>query len=104
VKGNFLRLMDIVARGTPLPLAPIKNRRSLIYVGNLVDAIVKAIDAPCAAGRTCLVSDGEDVSTPDLVRALAQALGVRPRFSLAQGLAEAARWYYSQSRAQEPLT
>ena len=79
VTGNFLRLMDLVARRMPLPLSSIDNRRSLIYVGNLVDAIVKAIDAPQAAGRTYLVADGEDVSTPGLVRALAQALGVRPR-------------------------
>jgi len=79
VKGNFLRLMGLVARGMPLPLASFANRRSLIYVGNLVDAVVKAIDVPAAAGRTYLVSDGEDVSTPDLVRAIARALGVAPR-------------------------
>jgi len=79
VKGNFLRLMSLVARGTPLPLSSITNRRSLIYVGNLVDAVIKAIDVPAAAGRAYLVSDGEDVSTPDLVRAIARALGVAPR-------------------------
>jgi len=79
VKGNFLRLMRVVARGVPLPLASLSNRRSLIYVGNLVDAIVKAIDAPAAAGRAYLVCDGEDLSTPALVRAIATALGVRAR-------------------------
>ena len=79
VKGNFLRLMGLVARGTPLPLASITNRRSLIYVGNLADAVIKAIDVPAAAGRAYLVSDGDDVSTPDLVRAIARALGVAPR-------------------------
>ncbi len=79
VKGNFLRLMDLVARRLPLPLASITNRRSLIYAGNLADAVVGAIDAPRAAGRTYLLADGEDVSTPDLVRALARALGIRPR-------------------------
>jgi nucleoside-diphosphate-sugar epimerase len=79
VKGNFLRLMNIIARGVPLPLASVANRRSMIYVGNLANAIVGAIDAPQAAGRTYLVSDGEDVSTPDLARAIARALGVRPR-------------------------
>lgn len=79
VKGNFLRLLDLVARGTPLPLASIDNRRSLIHVGNLADAVVRAVDAPQAAGKTYLVADGEDVSTPGLVRALAQALGVRAR-------------------------
>ena len=79
VKGNFLRLMDIVIRGVPLPLGSVANRRSLIYVGNLVDAITRAIDAPQASGRTYLVSDGEDVSTPELVRGIARALEVKPR-------------------------
>jgi nucleoside-diphosphate-sugar epimerase len=79
VKGNFLRLMNLVARGVPLPLAAVDNRRSLIYTGNLAGAIGKALDAPQAAGRTYLVSDGEDVSMPDLVRGLARALGVKPR-------------------------
>jgi nucleoside-diphosphate-sugar epimerase len=79
VKGNFLRLMNLVARGVPLPLGAVDNRRSFIYIGNLAGAIVRALEAPQAAGRTYLVSDGEDVSTPDLVRALARALGVKPR-------------------------
>jgi nucleoside-diphosphate-sugar epimerase len=79
VKGNFLRLMNLVARGVPLPLGAVNNRRSFIYTGNLAAAIIKALDAPQAAGRTYLVSDGEDVSTPDLVRGLARALGVKAR-------------------------
>ena len=79
VKGNFLRLMNLVARGVPLPLGAINNRRSFIYTGNLAGAIINALDAPQAAGRTYLVSDGEDVSTPDLVRGLARALGVKAR-------------------------
>ncbi len=79
VKGNFLRLLQAVERGTPLPLASISNQRSLVYVGNLVDAIIACIDAPAAAGKTWLVSDGEDVSTPVLIRKLAAALGKSPR-------------------------
>jgi nucleoside-diphosphate-sugar epimerase len=79
VKGNFLRLMRLVARGTPLPLASIANRRSLVYVGNLADAVIAALDAPHAAGRTYLAADGEDVSTPGLIRAIADALGTRAR-------------------------
>jgi nucleoside-diphosphate-sugar epimerase len=79
VKGNFLRLMRLVARGVPLPLGAIDNRRSFIYLGNLVDAIMKALDAPRAAGRTYLAADGEDLSTPALVRAMAAALGIKPR-------------------------
>jgi nucleoside-diphosphate-sugar epimerase len=80
VKGNFLRLMDLVARGVPLPLGAVANRRSLVYSGNLAAAIVTALDSPQAAGKTYLVSDGEDVSTPDLIHALAQSLGAKPRF------------------------
>ena len=79
VKGNFLRLMRVVHRGTPLPLASVRNRRSLVYLGNLVDAVIACIESPAAAGGTYLVSDGEDLSTPDLVRRLAQALGQPPR-------------------------
>lgn len=79
VKGNFLQLLKAVAKGVPLPLASIDNRRSLVYVGNLVDAIIACIREPAAAGRTFLVSDGEDLSTPELIRRLATALGRRPR-------------------------
>lgn len=79
VKANFLKLVDLVARGVPLPLGAVHNRRSLVYVENLVDALIVAGSHAAAAGGTFLVSDGEDVSTPQLVRALATALGVRPR-------------------------
>jgi nucleoside-diphosphate-sugar epimerase len=79
VKGNFLRLADLVARGVPLPLASVRNRRSLLYLGNLVDAIGACIASPRAAGKTYFVSDGEDVSTPALLRALGSALGIPAR-------------------------
>jgi nucleoside-diphosphate-sugar epimerase len=79
VKANFLNMMKIVSRGIPLPLASIGNKRSLIYVGNLVDALATCAIHPAAAGRTFLVSDGEDVSTPDLIRRTASALGVPAR-------------------------
>jgi nucleoside-diphosphate-sugar epimerase len=62
-----------------LPLGAVRNRRSLVGLHNLVDALIVCLDHPAAAGRAFLVSDGEDVSTPDLVRALARALGVRAR-------------------------
>ena len=74
-RGNFARLVRLVARGVPLPLGAVRNRRSLIFVGNLVDAIVRSLDDPAAAGETFMVSDGEDVSTPELVRRIARALG-----------------------------
>jgi len=79
VKANFLRMLEIVNRGIPLPLASINNRRSLIYLGNLVDAIMTCITHPKAAGQTYLVSDGEDVSTPELIRRVAVALGRHSR-------------------------
>ena len=79
VRGNFLSLMLAVARGVPLPLAAIDNRRSLLYVGNLVDAIRVCLSHPAAAEQLFLVSDGQDVSSAELSRRLAAALQVRPR-------------------------
>ena len=77
VKANFLRLFKIVERGFPLPLSSIKNRRSFIYLGNLTDAIITCMTNPNAAGKTYLVSDGEDVSTPELIRRIGAASGRR---------------------------
>lgn len=74
VKGNLLRLMKAIARGMLLPLASIDNRRSLLGLDNLVAAITLCISRPAAAGRTYIVSDDEDVSTPQLIRLLAQAM------------------------------
>lgn len=74
VKANFLRLMQMVDRGIPLPLSAVRNQRSLLYVGNLVDALLQCIQHPGAAGQTFLISDGEDVSTPDLICRIANAL------------------------------
>ncbi len=79
VKGNFAQMLAVVAKGVPLPLASVHNRRSLIYVGNLVDALITCATHPAAAGQTYLVCDGEDVSTPDLLRQLAVAMGVPSR-------------------------
>lgn len=78
VKGNFLRLMQAIDKRRPLPLGAIQNRRSLIYLGNLVDAIRLCIAHTSAAGKTFLVSDGDDVSTPELIRRMAVALKRRP--------------------------
>jgi nucleoside-diphosphate-sugar epimerase len=79
VRANFLKLMRAVDAGVPLPFASIDNRRSLVYLGNLVDAIGTCLEHPRASGRTFLVSDGEDLSTPELVRRLARALKVPAR-------------------------
>lgn len=75
VKANFRRLLETVARGWPLPLGAIENRRSLLYLGNFVDAIRVCVEHPAAAGQTFLVDDGRAVSTPDLIRAVAHAMG-----------------------------
>ncbi|WP_095078295.1 SDR family oxidoreductase [Pseudomonas sp. Irchel s3h17] len=75
VKANFLRLLRSLDRGIPLPLGAIDNQRSLVAIGNLVDLIVVCINHPAAAANTFLVSDGEDLSTTQLLRRMASALG-----------------------------
>jgi UDP-glucose 4-epimerase len=82
VRANFMQLMRLVERGWPLPLGAIRNRRSLLYLGNFVDAIRQCVEHPAAAGQTFLLDDGEAVSTPELVRALAHAMN-RPARLLA---------------------
>jgi nucleoside-diphosphate-sugar epimerase len=79
VKGNLLRLLATVNREVWLPLARVRNARSLISLGNLVDLLACCAESPRAANQTLLASDGEDLSTPDLIRRLARALGRRPR-------------------------
>lgn len=73
--GNFAQMLKVLAKNIPLPLASIENRRSLVYIGNFVDALLRCVTHPAAAGQTYLVSDGEDVSTPDLLRQLGAAMG-----------------------------
>ncbi len=75
VGANFLRLMKLVARGAPLPFGAVENRRSLAFSGNVASAVAAALDAREARRETFLFSDGEDVSTPELIRTIARALG-----------------------------
>ena len=75
VKGNLKRLIKLIKSGTPLPFSLVKNKRSLIGIDNLVDIITRCIDHPNAAGKTFLVCDGEDLSTPDLLHFIASAMG-----------------------------
>lgn len=75
VKANFGTMMEWIDRGIPLPLGAVGNKRSFVYVGNLVDLIVVAARHPGAAGEVFVVSDGEDMSTTELFRRLARALG-----------------------------
>ena len=74
VRGNFLALWRAVDRGVPLPFGRIDNRRNLLYVGNLVHAIVALLDAPEDSGGMWLIADREAVSTPELVDRIAGAL------------------------------
>ena len=73
--GNFGRLYRLVRRGLPLPFGAVHNSRSLVSLGNLVDFIVTCMEHPAAANESFLVSDGDDLSTPDLMRRLAHAMG-----------------------------
>lgn len=75
VKANFASMVRWLQRGVPLPLGAIHNQRSLVALDNLVDLIITCIDHPAAANRTFMVSDGEDVSTSDLLRRMGTALG-----------------------------
>lgn len=148
VGANFLRLLRLVETGLPLPFGSIRNRRSMVFVGNLACLVGACAVHPGAAGRTFLVSDGDDLSTPRLIRQLAAALeckarlwpcppallnaigmltgrrqefrrlldslvidsglalrqlGWRPPFSVAEGLAQTARWYRSRAMESESV-
>jgi UDP-glucose 4-epimerase len=75
VKANFAVLMRAVQRGWLLPLGAVHNQRSLVALDNLVDLIVTCLAHPAAANQTFLVSDGEDVSTTELLRRMGHAMG-----------------------------
>lgn len=75
VRANFLKLMRLVARGVPLPLGRVENRRSLVSVGNLCDLLDRLATDATAPGGAYFVSDGEDLSTPGLIRRIGLALG-----------------------------
>ena len=87
VKGNFLTMLSAIKRGVPLPFLGVVNRRSLISVDNLADAIACCVTHNLAANKTFLVSDGHDVSTPELIAELAACLNVPTRlFSMPESL------------------
>jgi nucleoside-diphosphate-sugar epimerase len=75
VKGNFANMIKLVGKGLPLPLGAVHNKRSLVALDNLVDLIITCIDHPGAANETFLVSDGEDLSTTQLLQGVAEAMG-----------------------------
>lgn len=74
-KGNLARLIKLVKLGIPLPLGMIDNQRSMIGIDNLVDLLIRCIDHPEASGKTFLASDGEDLSTPELIKLIASSMG-----------------------------
>ncbi len=78
VRANFSELMSIVNKQIPLPFSRVRNKRSLVGVGNLVSLITKCLDHPGAANQTFLVSDNSDLSTPQLIREIAKAQGRHP--------------------------
>jgi nucleoside-diphosphate-sugar epimerase len=104
VKGNFFRLLAAIDKGIPLPLAGANNLRSLVYVGNLADALVVCATHSAAAGQIYLVSDGEDVSAAMLVEKIAHALGRRSRsFNFPPGLLRAAATMLGRAQQMERL-
>ena len=87
VKGNFSRLIKLVNKSIPLPLAGIKNARSLVSIQNLCSLIEVCLSHPKAAGEVFLVSDGHDLSTSELFEQIAQALGKKSHlFYLPKGV------------------
>jgi UDP-N-acetyl-alpha-D-quinovosamine dehydrogenase len=104
VKGNFTLMLSAVARGIPLPFASVANLRSLVYVENLADALIACATQPAAAGQTYLVCDGEDVSTPDLLRRVGVEIGVPARlFPCRPALLRLAGRLAGKSRQMERL-
>jgi nucleoside-diphosphate-sugar epimerase len=79
VRANFLRLIRLVDRGWPLPLGAVHNKRSLVSVCNLCNLLLHVTRHPSASGHTWMVSDGEDLSTADLLRRIGRAMGKRVR-------------------------
>lgn len=77
--GNFRSLVNWIAKGVPLPLGAIHNKRSLVAIDNLVDLIITCIDHPAAANEVFFVADGQDLSTTELLQVVAKAMGKRSR-------------------------
>lgn len=102
--GNFGKLVHAVARGWPLPLASIRNARSLVGLDNLVDFLVRCTAHPAAANELFLVADGEDLSTPDIVRCIGRGLGREARLlPLPPALLRAAARAMGRARIAESL-
>lgn len=79
VKANFLSMIKMLDIGIPLPFRNVRNKRSLVFIDNLVDLLVRVIDHPKAAGQVFLVSDDHDVSTTTLLKSMSSALGKKEK-------------------------
>ena len=80
VKGNLKRLIKLIKLRVPLPFKKIKNKRSLIGIDNVIDLLIRCIEHPNAVGKTFLASDGNDLSTPELMKLIASAMGQSIKF------------------------
>lgn len=104
VGANFFQLLKIIDKGWPLPLRGINNKRSLLYVGNLINAILCVLQHPKAANQLFLLSDGKDASTTQLVTWLAQALGKQTRiFPVSERLLRSVAGVLGKSSAVDRL-
>ena len=91
MKGNMLRLFEAVKHSVPLPLLTVENRRSMVFSENVAEAVRCVIDSSESVDQTFFVSDGSDLSTPDLLRAVGIALGKTPAlFAMPEGILRAA--------------
>lgn len=105
VKGNFAQMLKVLRCGLPLPLASVRNSRSLVYIGNLVDALIACATHPAAVMQTYLVSDGEDLSTPDLLHSLGIAMGCPARLvHCPVSILKLGGWVLNKSAQIERLT
>jgi len=105
VKANFKNLIKIAGAGLPLPFKGINNRRSFLYLGNLMNAINTCITHPLAVGETFMVSDGQDVSTPELIKMIAYAMNKKVvLFSLHPGILRALCKIAGKTEELEKLT
>lgn len=105
VGANFHLMMEALRLGLPLPLAAVDNRRSLIAVDNLADLVIASARHPAAAGQLFLAADGHDLSTPQLLRTLAAAMGRKARlFPVPASLLLAAAGLAGRREAMRRLT
>jgi nucleoside-diphosphate-sugar epimerase len=105
VKANFRALIRLVDSGLPLPFAAIDNRRSFVFLDNLIDLVELALTHPAAGGEVFLLRDDTDLSTPELVRRIAAALGRKARlFSVPPPLLEFAAAAIGRAAAAQRLT